>query len=128
MAGLSQDASTKWINGFLVIVAIMIGYIIHSFVLQLGDWFDLEAKIPSFLWVSQGFALACGALAFLLATKHEKSRTFLDDVYSELVRVIWPDKDSVMRLSFGIMVGVGICSMFLVLVDLIIQKILGFLY
>ena len=64
MASVNQQEGNKWINAVVVIAAVIIGYVTHSFVQQLGDWFDLEAKLSYFKFLAQAVALGAGAACF----------------------------------------------------------------
>ena len=128
MSFLKKEDEKKWINAFVAFVSIILAFIIIRFVAQLGEWFDLEAKIQYFRGVSQGVGILSGLIFFIVISKHQKARTFLDEVYSELLKVVWPDKDSVVKMTIGIVIGVSIVSSLLVLVDYIFKSLLGLLY
>ena len=60
MSIVKSEDSHKWINAFLAIVCIIIGYVVIKFTGQLGDWFDLEAKIPQFQYAKDGVGILFG--------------------------------------------------------------------
>lgn len=128
MASVMKNDGKKWINSAIALGSVLLGYLTYRFTIQLGDWFDLEAKFAYFNGASQGLALLVGLSGFLVILKNSKAYTFLNDVYGELVKATWADKDSVVKLTIGIIITVAICSGLLVAVDLGIQKLLGLLY
>jgi preprotein translocase subunit SecE len=128
MASIKESDGKKWINATVILGSVLFAFICHAFILQLGDWLDLESKINQFVVVRQGAAILIGLAFWFAITKSSKPRIFLDEVYGELIKVVWPNKDSVVKMALGIMVGVSIFSSIMVLVDLGIQKLLGLIY
>ena len=99
MAKVKINAGKKWINSFVAIISIFVGMIAISFFEQLGDWFDLEAKIKYFQAVKQVLGVLTGLTVYLSIMKSEAAVTHLTEVYDELVKVVWPEKDLVLKLT-----------------------------
>jgi len=125
----SQDGK-KWINGFIVVSSGLVGYVFIQFLLgPIRDWFDLESRIPfDYNLLASLFGVVAGVLTFLLIQKNKAASTHLDEVYSELVKVVWPEKDSVLKVTIGIIIGLAFVSLILLGVDYACRTILGFLY
>ena len=125
----SQDGK-KWINGFIVVSSGLVGYVFIQFLLgPIRDWFDLESRIPfDYDLLASLFGVVAGVLTFLLIQKNKTASTHLDEVYSELVKVVWPEKDSVLKVTIGIIIGLAFVSLILLGVDYACRTILGFLY
>jgi preprotein translocase subunit SecE len=120
--------SKRWINSFLAIISILIGMVSISFFEQLGEWFDLEAKTQYFQGIVQVFGVILGLLFFMFCSVNKKTTEHLNEVYGELVKVVWPDKDTVVKLTIGVVIGVSIISSIFVLTDFFFQKLLEFIY
>ena len=120
--------SKRWINSFLAVISILIGMISISFFEQLGEWFELEAKLQYFQIVIQVFGVALGLLFFVLCSTNKTASEHLNEVYSELSKVVWPSKDVVVKMTIGVVIGVSIISSIFVLTDFLFQKILDLLY
>lgn len=118
----------KWINTFVAILSIIAGFVAIRFMAQLGEWFDLEAKVTSYLAVSQAVGIIIGLGTFIGILKNKNASTHMQEVYSELVKVVWPDKDSVMKMTVGLVIAVSVISGIFVLVDFTFRKILELLY
>lgn len=128
MSLLKSEDSKKWLNSFVAICAVLSGYIVIQFTEKMGEWFDLEAKIPYFLGVSQGIGIIIGLVVFLVVTNHKVARSYLEQVYDELVKVIWPDSESVVKSTIGILIGLAIFSSIFVSVDYLFRKVLELVY
>lgn len=128
MGALKEADSSKWINALIVIGAVLLAYIFNAFVLQMGEWFDLEAKVPNFILVSQITSIVIGFVSFIYVLKNKQSYGYLQEVYGELTKVIWPDKDSTVKLTITIVIGVALAGAFLSLADLGIKEVLNLLY
>lgn len=128
MTSLNENDGSKWINATVVLVSILLAYLLHAFIQQLGDWFDLEAKIKQFGFVNQGVSALFGVLLFVGVIRSTKAKTFLSEVYGELLKVVWPDKDSTIKLTLIVVVSVSITSGILLAVDIGIQKLLALFY
>lgn len=128
MAGVKAEDGKKWINAFVAIVSVIVGYVFVQFLEQMGEWFDLEAKVQYFQALSQVAGVIVGLSTFAVVVKRKDASQHLDEVYAELVKVIWPDKDSVLKLTVGIVIGLSIVSGIFVAFDFTFQKILEFLY
>lgn len=129
MASLQEKTTgNKWINATVAIGALLLGYIITQFVSQLGEWFDLEAKVQYFGGWAQGLGVAFGLVGFIVVTRNPVCIAYLQEVYGELTKVIWPEKEGVVKLTVGIIIGVVLLSVILSLIDLAARHLLGYLY
>ena len=128
MSVLQEQNAKKWIHAFLVIVAVLLAYIMHSFVQQTGDWFDLEAKIGNFHLYAQLVSIGVGLVALIMVAKSKEAMKYLDDVFVELQKVIWPTKDSTVKLTIGIVIAVIIAGIFFGVVDFGLGKLMNIFY
>ena len=67
-------------------------------------------------------------VVFLVVKGNEGARQHLDQVYSELVKVIWPDSESVVKSTIGILIGLSILSVIFVGVDYVFRWLLNLIY
>ncbi len=128
MSIIRAEDNKKWINFFVAVIAILSGFLVIRFLGQMGEWFDLEAKVPYFIGVSQGLGALIGLVVFLVVKGNEGARQHLDQVYSELVKVIWPDSESVVKSTIGILIGLSILSVIFVGVDYVFRWLLNLIY
>lgn len=118
----------KWINALLVLGAIIVSISIVQFVEQLVEWFDLESKFSYVNGIAQGIGICCGILSFVLVLKNKPAMKFLEEVFIELHKVVWANRDETTRLTFMICIAVAITSIFLGFLDYVIGKGLNLLY
>ncbi len=108
MSVASQNDGKKWIQTIVAGVCIILGYVLISFFEKLGEWFALEARIPFFFAGSQIIAVIISICVFGYILKNAKSSLFLEEVYNETLKVVWPDKQQTWRHTFVIMIAVTI--------------------
>ena len=128
MSALKEADSKKWINALIAIAALILVNVLIRLLYQISEWTDLEAKIENFRLVAQIIGIGVGALAFVLTLKNKAAYQYLTEVYGELVKVIWSDKDSTLKLTISIVIGVTIAAILLGIVDFGIQTVLELLY
>jgi preprotein translocase subunit SecE len=128
MSILKSEDSSKWINALVAIAAVLSGFVVTKFVDQMGAWFDLEAKLSSFSVVSQALGVVTGILVFVIILKNSKSSAYLDEVFNELLKAVWPSKDQTTKMTIGIAIALVVCSGVFVFVDFVFKKILSFVY
>lgn len=128
MSVLKSEDSAKWINAFLAILGVLAGFIVSRFLIQMGEWFDLEAKISHFTWVVQGGSIALGFLTFIILRTHNGVSKHLNEVYAELLKVVWPDNESVVKSTIGIIIGISILSGLFISVDYAFRSLLELIY
>ncbi len=128
MSALKAEDSKKWIRSFVAIVAAVSGYLIIQFIGQLGEWFDLEAKVSNYILVSQGLGILTGLGVFLFTINHKAAAVHMQQVYEELVKVIWPENNSVLKSTVGITIGLAIIGGVFVAVDFAFSKLLELVY
>ncbi|MBP5295846.1 MAG: preprotein translocase subunit SecE [Bacteriovoracaceae bacterium] len=132
MSLIKIEDKSKWVNAFIIVCAIFMVYISARFFYQLSDWFDLEARLfggsGKFTYFAQGGGLLVGIGTYLLLRYRKSVMQHLDEVYTELVKVIWPDRDSTFKVTIGIMIAVAIISGILVFVDFVVNKGLNLIY
>ena len=128
MSIIKSEDSSKWINALVAIAALLGGFVVTKFVDQLGAWFDLEAKISNFSVLSQGFGVVSGVIIFVFILRNSKTSSYLQDVYQELLKVVWPSKDATTKMTIGLVVALVIVAGIFVSVDFVFKKILSFVY
>ena len=128
MGYLSAKNGKKWVNSFVAINSVLFGFISIRFLEQLSEWFDLEASIASFTVIKQIAGVVLGLVLYFSITKSKKAVSHMDEVYNELQKVIWPEKNTVLKLTIGIMIAVSIVSGIFVLLDFTFQKLLELTY
>ncbi len=128
MSIIKSEDSKKWINALVAIFSAITGYIIFKFSIQLSVWFDLEAKIPSYTNIVQALGAIVGIIVFFILINHKKSSSYLEEVYSELLKVVWPNKDQTVKITVGLLIALVIVSSIFLTIDLIFKKILEFVY
>lgn len=128
MSIIKAEDEKKWINAFLVLCSILLGFITIRFMEQMGEWFDLEAKVQYYLMLTQGTGFFVGVIAFVAALKNKAAQSHLEEVYGELTKVVWSDKDTALKLTVGIVISVSILSLIFVLIDYLSQQSLELIY
>jgi len=124
MSLIKSEDSTKWINSFVAIVSAISALIVIRFSEQMGEWFDLEAKIPNFPITVQVVGIVIGLIVFISITKHKEASSYMDAVYAELVKVVWPNKDEVLKITVGLLIALSLVSGLFVLIDFGFRRLL----
>ena len=91
----------------------------------MSEWFLLESKVPYFFAISQAIGVIVGLVTFVVVTKNPKSAEFLKDVYEELLKVVWPDRNQTWKYTIVIMIAVTIMGFVFGLFDLGANFLLG---
>ena len=128
MPALKEADSKKWINALIAMGALVLANILIRLLYQISEWTDLETKVENFRLLAQFIGIGVGVLAFVIILKNKQAYQYLTEVYGELTKVIWPDKDSTLKLTVSIVIGVAISAVFLGLVDFGIKELLELLY
>jgi preprotein translocase subunit SecE len=108
MSMTSSKEGKKWIQASLALTCIFLGYVVVSFLEKMAEWFLLEAKIPYFYGISQAVGVLTGLIAYIMILRNPISSTFLDDVFEETLKVVWPDRNQTWKYTVLIMIGVTI--------------------
>lgn len=128
MSIIKSEDSRKWISLLVAIVSAIVGYSVFKFAGQLANWFDLEAKFSSFNLVAQGLGFMAGVGVFAYLMVNKKTSSYLDEVYSELLKVVWPDKDKTTKATVGIAIALVIVAGIFTVVDIVFKKLLHLIY
>ena len=128
MSVLTEKDKKKWTNALLVSCCFILAIASIKLLNQFGEWFELEAKFSQFVLVAQLVGVLIGVVVFLVLVRNKAAMNYLDEVYGELLKVVWPDRSSATRLTVGIIIGVLITSIILSLVDLVVKWGLNLLY
>jgi len=125
---LKAENEKKWVTTFIAFAAMLIAFIWISFIYQMGEWFDLESRVKFFTSLVQISGAAIGFVSFFVTVKNETVMTFLKQVYAELLKAVWPDRETVIKLSIGIMIAVTIISGILLMIDWGSELLLRLIY
>mgnify|MGYP001399048711 CR=1 FL=1 len=128
MSIVKKEDGKKWINAFVAIISIISGFLTIRFVGQLSEWFDLEAKVNNFVLISQAVGVVVGLAMFIGIFKSKNASSHLSEVYDELVKVVWPDRDTVFKVTVGIVISLAIVSAIFVGVDYLLRALLDLFY
>ncbi|MBH47055.1 MAG: preprotein translocase subunit SecE [Halobacteriovorax sp.] len=128
MSIVKKEDSKKWINSFVAIISIISGFLAIRFTQQMSEWFDLEAKVNNFLLISQGIGVVVGLAVFIGIFKSRNASSHLSEVYDELVKVVWPDRDTIFKVTIGIVISLAIVSAIFVGVDYLFRALLDLFY
>lgn len=128
MSLIKSEDKGKWINFFVAVVSAISAYVTIAFLGQLAEWFDLEARIRYFAAGSQGVGILVGLGVFLGLVKNKKTSAHMQEVYDELVKVVWPTKDVVIKVTIAIIIGVSVLSMVFVSMDYLFNLLLDLVY
>jgi preprotein translocase subunit SecE len=108
MSVASNEEGKKWIQTAVALTCILLSYILISFFEKIDEWFALETKIPFFFGIVQGVSIVIGVVTYFSIFRNPKSNEFLTNVYQELMKVVWPDRQQTWRHTFVIMIAVTI--------------------
>lgn len=108
MAVASNDEGKKWIQATVAVVCILVGYVLISFFEKLAEWFALETMVPYFFALTQVVSVVISIVVFTYIMKNPKTSDFLSNVYQEIMKVVWPDRQQTWRHTFVILVAVTI--------------------
>lgn len=125
MTVASNNEGKKWIQASLALACIFLGYVIISFFEKMSEWFLLESKVPYFFAISQALGVIVGLVTFIGVMKNPKSAEFLKDVYEEMLKVVWPDRNQTWKYTVIIMIAVTIMGFVFGLFDLGANFLLG---
>ena len=125
MSVASNDDGKKWIQTTVAITCILLVYVLISFFEKLAEWFALETMIPYFSGITQIVSVFVGLATYIAIFKNSKSNEFLTNVYQEVMKVVWPDKQQTWRHTFVIMIAVTIMGFVFYFFDFGANLLLG---
>lgn len=125
MSVASNDDGKKWIQSTVAITCILLVYVLISFFEKLAEWFALETMIPYFSGITQFVSVIVGLATYIAIFKNSKSNEFLTNVYQEVMKVVWPDKQQTWRHTFVIMIAVTIMGFVFYFFDFGANLLLG---
>ena len=64
--------------------------------------------VPYYFGLTQVVSVLVGLATYIIVFKNPKSSEFLTNVYQEVLKVVWPDKQQTWRHTFVIMIAVTI--------------------
>ena len=108
MSVASHDEGKKWIQTTVALTCILLVYVLINFFEKLAEWFALETMIPYFFGITQFVSVLIGLTTYIVIFKNVKSNEFLTNVYHEVMKVVWPDKQQTWRHTIVIMIAVTI--------------------
>ena len=108
MAVASHDEGKKWIQASVAVVCILAGWVLINFFEKLAEWFALETMVPYFFAITQVLSVLIALGTYVYIMKNPKTSDFLANVYQEVLKVVWPDRQQTWRHTFVIMVAVTI--------------------
>lgn len=138
MSILKKEDEKRWIGAFIAVSAIIVAYLMTKLLTSVGDTYGLEStfgatsafggKTSLYPLFAKGISVVAGTIFFLIAIKANSVVTYLSEVFTELVKVIWPNPDTVSKLSLGILIAIAIVSTILLMIDKVIHLLVKSIY
>jgi preprotein translocase subunit SecE len=125
MAVASNEEGKKWIQATVAVACILAGYVLISFFEKMAEWFTLEARIPYFFGITQVLSVIIALGIYIGLMKNPKSSDFLANVYQEVLKVVWPDRQQTWRHTFVILIAVTIFGFIFGFFDFSANYLLG---
>jgi len=108
MSVASNEDGKKWIQSTVALTCILLVYVLISFFEKLAEWFALETMVPYYFGITKFVSVVIGLATYIMVFKNPNSSEFLTNVYQEVVKVVWPDKQQTWRHTVVIMIAVTI--------------------
>jgi preprotein translocase subunit SecE len=119
----------RWINTSIAFISIITGIVFIMLIDQLNTWFEIEALLPfNFKILSQGTGVLVGLSTFIAILKYPSSSTYVEEIFQEVIKVVWPEKNQTVRMTVGIIIGIVIVGCLLGLFDVISSRILSYIH
>ena len=112
MTASVDQSGQKWVQIAIALVSVLLGYIFYTFINQINVWFTLESFIPKFHLVSQAVSIIVAVIAFVVIYKNDKAMQYLSDVYSECLKIVFPDKEITNKQTIIVIIGVLLLVLF----------------
>lgn len=110
---VQAENGKKWIQASVAVVSMIVAYVMMAFFAQIGEWFELESKVSSYNAIAQVLGGILGLGTFIYIMKNDKTSSFLNEVYGEVLKVVWPGKEDTNKQTIVIMIGVTIVGFIL---------------
>lgn len=127
MTASVDQSGQKWVQVAIALVSVLLGYIFYTFINQINVWFTLESFIPKFSFVSQAVSILVAVISFVVIYKNDKAMSYLSDVYSECLKIVFPDKEITNKQTIIVIIGVTVIGFVLGMFDWLGATILSFL-
>jgi preprotein translocase SecE subunit len=115
----------KWIQSSVALVCLVLCYILISFFDQMGEWFEIESKFKFYFGLVRFLSVVASLFVFISIFRNEKSLNYLTGVFSEIIKVVWPDKNQTSRHTVIIIIVVTIIGFLLFLFDVLANFLLN---
>lgn len=125
MAVASNEDGKKWIQAAVAVVCVLAVYVLISFFEKLAEWFALESIVPNFYGITQVISVLIGIGAFFWVMKNPKASDFLTNVYGEVLKVVWPNRQQTWKHTVVIMIAVTIFGFIFGFFDFAANYLLG---
>lgn len=125
MAVASNEDGKKWIQAVVAVVCVLAVYVLISFFEKLAEWFALESIVPNFFGITQVISVLVGIGIFFGIMKNPKTSEFLTNVYSEVLKVVWPNRQQTWKHTVVIMIAVTIFGFVFGFFDFAANYLLG---
>ncbi len=109
--------TSKWLNASVAITCVVLLFLCTRFFKIIGEWFELEVKIGSYSVISQVASVLIALGTFIYIQKNQQVSTFLKDSFTEVVKVVFPDRNETLSMTWKVMILVTICGFVLGVFD-----------
>ncbi len=128
MSFIKEEDSSKWINALIIIFSAVVGYAFFKFSNQMAVWFDLETKLANFAVIAQVVGFLAGLTTFIVVLKNEFTSNYVQEVFAEFAKVVWPSRGATTKLTITLVIGLVIVAAIFVFVDFRFNKLLTLIF
>jgi len=114
---IKKTNTAKWLNASVAITCVILLFLLIRFFKQIGEWFELEVQFGSYAVASQVVSVLIAIGTFFYIQTNPRISTFLKDSFTEVVKVVFPDRNETLSMTWKVMILVTICGFLLGVFD-----------
>lgn len=112
-----ENDRQKWVSLSFVVFSGIVGFVLFTFLSQISQAYDLEARYQQMVWVVRGVALVVGLGLFIGFYRSDAANQFMNEVIVELGRVSWPTRQETTKGTIVVVIFCIICGLILGALD-----------
>lgn len=112
-----MESNQKWVNLSFLAGAGLIGFVVFLLASRAAAALDFDGRFGHLESSIKIGAVVVGALCFLLLYRSKSATLYMDEVFIELNKVTWPQREETTKGTIAVLIAVTVMGFMFGLVD-----------
>lgn len=122
-----MENNQKWVNLSFLAASALTAFVIFLLASRASAALDFDGRVQNLATILRLGAIVVGAVCFFVLYKNKTANLFMDEVFIELGKVTWPQREETFKATIAVLIAVTIMGFMFGVVDWVWSRLVNFI-